>query len=204
VSGPTPARWVFLRHGESAANAAGVVSGWDDVPLTAVGEDQARSAGVALAAGEPLRHAVTSDLRRAHRTATGALAALTEAGGPAPPLHVEGRLRERNLGRWQGRAYAHLRETGESETLVSWSDRPPGGESNADLAWRVLGALADLEDRLGPGATLVVAHGGVIRAVLGLLDGVPRDALAKAHIPNARPLARAVAPGTWAALMRGL
>jgi broad specificity phosphatase PhoE len=195
---------VFLRHGESAANAAGVVSGWDDVPLTPRGEAQARSAGIALAAGAPLRHAVTSDLRRAHHTASGALAALAEAGSPAPALQVEGRLRERNLGRWQGRPYAQLRETGESETLVSWGGRPPGGESNADLAWRVLGALADLEDRLGRGAILVVAHGGVIRAVLGLLDGVPRDALAKAHIPNARPLSRAVAPGTWAALMHGL
>lgn len=196
-----PARWVFLRHGESVANAAGVVSGWDDVPLTAAGVVEARAAGVALAAGGPLRHAVTSDLLRAHDTALAALGAMGDVGGEAPPLQVEGRLRERNLGRWQGLPYAQLRATGESETLVSWAGRPPGGESNADLAWRVLGALADIEVQQGVGATLVVAHGGVIRAVLGLLDGVPREALAKAHIPNARPMERVVARGTWASLM---
>lgn len=195
--------WVFLRHGESTANAARIVSGWDDVALTPQGERQARAAGAALAE-VPLVHAVSSDLRRARDTARLALEARAAARSEALALSLEGRLRERNLGRWQGQPYPRLRDTGEMQTLLAWSGRPPGGESNADLAWRVVGALADLDARLTPGSALVVAHGGVIRAVLGLLDGTPRDDIAKEHIPNAVPLPREVASGRWEALLAAL
>ena len=30
-------QWIFLRHGESVANAGGFLAGWDDVPLTPLG-----------------------------------------------------------------------------------------------------------------------------------------------------------------------
>ena len=42
-------RWIFLRHGESVANAEGWLSGQVDTPLTERGRDQARQAARDLA-----------------------------------------------------------------------------------------------------------------------------------------------------------
>lgn len=39
------AKLVLVRHGESVANAANVYTGWNDVPLTKKGEEQAEKAG---------------------------------------------------------------------------------------------------------------------------------------------------------------
>ena len=36
---------VLVRHGESVANAANVYTGWNDVPLTEKGREQAKMAG---------------------------------------------------------------------------------------------------------------------------------------------------------------
>ena len=42
---------VLLRHGESTWNAENLFTGWWDVDLTALGEDQARQAGTLLTDG---------------------------------------------------------------------------------------------------------------------------------------------------------
>ena len=79
--------WVFLRHGESTANRARQLSGWEDVALTALGRAQARDAGRALwAEGLCFDRVLSSDLVRAHDTATLALEAyVAHGGGPPPP-----------------------------------------------------------------------------------------------------------------------
>lgn len=190
--------WVFLRHGESVANAARVLSGWNDVALTDAGLAQARAAGAAMAQHR-FDRAIASDLQRAHRTAGLALEAWAKASGhTAPALELDARLRERNLGGWQGLGYDTLQQRGDSATLTGWATRPPGGESLEDLAWRTVAALMVLESERMADTILVVAHGGVVRSLLGLIDGTPRDEIGKNKVANAVPHARRLSAGHWA------
>ena len=192
------ATWLFLRHGESTANAARRLSGWEDVALTEQGEAQARLAATALAA-HPLARVLTSDLRRAQHTAELCLAQWATIRQEAhPPLHVDSTLRERNLGEFQGQELDALRASGETQLLLGWNTRPPGGESHSDLAARALPLLAQLPEIEGP--TLLVAHGGLIRTLLGLLDGLALDQIGRNRVPNAVVIERTLSPGRWTEL----
>lgn len=190
-------RWIFLRHGESTANAGGFLAGWDDVPLTPLGEAQAVAAGQALV-GVPFERVVTSDLRRA--THTTALALAARAGEPVP-LVVDPRLRERHLGDWAGARLEELRADGRNAVLYGWTTAPPGGESHLDLVNRALPALIELGE--AP-RTLMVAHGGLLRALLGLLDGVELESIGRNRIANAAPILRDLPNGIWASLYERL
>ncbi len=191
-------RWILARHGESEANAEGWLSGHVDTPLTARGREQARALGAALR-DQPLALAVSSDLARAWETARIAL-----ADRPEVPLQRHPELRERRLGDWAGRRHAVLREAGELERLTTWEGAPPGGgESLSALAARAWPRMAEIEARTD-GPVLVVAHGGVLRVLLAVLDGLDRETAGRLRIPNAVPLVRDAPRGTWARAVRTL
>lgn len=183
--------WTFLRHGESVANAEGWLSGHRDVPLTERGVAQAIAAGRALR-DHPFGQAWTSDLQRAHHTARLVLADRAE-----PALQISAALRERKLGVLEGRDKQSLRDDGGMAVLVTWDGRPAGAESHRDLAIRALPFLAGIDGR---GDTLLVAHGGLIRVLVGLIDGTPLTALGKVTYDNAVPVHRDVPVGRWAEL----
>lgn len=114
------------------------------------------------------------------RTAATA-AAIFAAGYPATPLEVEEDLAEQHLGEWQGIPHEALTARLRHKPHPFWphgaEERPPGGESLADLRSRVGPALERLAARGGD--TVVVAHGGSIRAGLAhALDLSPHQALA--------------------------
>jgi 2,3-bisphosphoglycerate-dependent phosphoglycerate mutase len=92
---------VLLRHGQSLWNAENLFTGWYDVDLSALGEDEARGAGGMLAAapGLDLRVVHTSVLTRAVRTAD---LALDAAGRSWLPVRRHWRLNERHYGALQG------------------------------------------------------------------------------------------------------
>lgn len=115
----------------------------------------------------------------------------------APPheWRTEPLLQEQDFGEWDGRPYADIPDLGVLSRTALADHRPPEGESFADLAARVQRALPAL---LGP-KTMVVAHAGVIRAVLGLALGRAEDGLAFAIDPLS--LTRlSHHDGTWAIL----
>ncbi len=174
--------WIFLRHGESVANAGGWLSGWEDVALTAKGEEQARAAAFALEAHD-IRRCLVSDLGRALHTARLALA------GRRIPVHTLGELRERHLGELQRASIAACTADGRRERwLLPWDLGPPGGESRARAVQRALAALRHWDDGT---PTLVVGHGSVLRGVVAAFDGVPTEQLhALPPTPNAEPLLR--------------
>jgi broad specificity phosphatase PhoE len=195
-------RWIFLRHGQSTANRDGVFSGHQDVHLTPAGRLQAQAAGRSLAA-ESVSRVLVSDLSRARQTATHAMEAWSAVRGESPPTEtVLHGLRERHLGEWQGRCRADMRATGENAPLLTWDGAAPGGESLAALSRRALTALAEQPDIAG--TTLVVSHGGTMRAVLGLLDTQAPDQLATTVIANCVPVFRDVSPGRWAETLASL
>lgn len=176
----TPTRIVLIRHGETAWNFERRLQGHLDIDLNEEGQRQARALAASLA-GEHFDLLVSSDLSRASQTAK----ALGEVSGL--PLYIDGRLRERCYGGFEGLLYADIAERFPQE-FAAWQARdvdaqlPPGqnrGESFREFYERVtsaiLGWAAD-----NPGQSLaIVAHGGVLeciyRAALGLSLDTPRD-----------------------------
>lgn len=193
-------RWVFLRHGESEANRGRVFSGHRDVALTAHGRRQAIAAGPKVAAmleGRPLSAAWSSDLQRARETAVCAL----QAAEINLPLMEHPALRERCLGDWEGQAIDPIKASSAGQLLVSWEGRAPNGESLADVAKRAVNALASIQTE---GCILLVGHGGLIRALLGLIDGTPLNEIGRVNIPNATPIARDLHANQWARIANAL
>jgi broad specificity phosphatase PhoE len=164
----TLGRLVLWRHGETDYNAAGRMQGHLDVELTQTGWNQARFAVPALVRFAP-EIVLTSDLRRAMDTAT----VFTEASGV--PLRVDKRLRETNLGKWQGHNSAEV-ERGWPGGLAIWrSDAtwaPPEGESRVDVAHRTAEVVAELDVEFDR-TVLMCVHGGVITALTAHLLGLP-------------------------------
>ncbi len=166
---------LLVRHGRTAANAAGELLGRRDPPLDGTGEAQAAALAEAVArrwsgAGGVLT-VVTSPLQRARRTAEVIAAALgTEAA-------VDDRWIEMDYGDLDGTPVASV----PAETWAQWrrdpSFAPPGGETLAAVRARVAGALgALLADDHPDRTTVVVSHVSPIKAavaeVLGVGDAV--------------------------------
>jgi broad specificity phosphatase PhoE len=184
-------RWIFVRHAQSEANVGGWLSGHVDVGLTDLGREQAAALARRLA-DERVVTLASSDLRRAADTARVGFA------GRAFGLVQDPGLRERDVGAWSRTRWDALPPGGHERVFGSWEGRPPGGESSRDVARRVVPALARLEVR--PGPRVVVAHGGVLRVILGLADGWSTDRIPHRPVRNAIPHARELPRGFWRAL----
>ncbi len=179
---------LLVRHGESEANGGGWYSGHVDVALTPRGLAQAERL-VGLLADAPIDRILSSDLRRAYETAVPVARVRGLEVEAAPPL------RERDLGAWTRRRVDPA-DHALHEVLHSFTRRPPLGESLADVAARAAGYLATLP---WEGATLIAAHGGVLRALLGLLDGLDEHELVHRRVDNAAVFRREVSGASWEA-----
>lgn len=161
----------LVRHGE-AEGSEGRAVGQLDLPLSGLGARNVEALAASWQGPLPVR-LFASDLKRARDSAR-ILAA--RFGIEPPDLIVDARLREVSFGDWEGRAWDEIYEN-DRQRYDAWSERwwdlaPPGGESFADLAERVLAWFRDL----GEGEdTVVVAHGGSIRALLVMLLAIPPE-----------------------------
>lgn len=157
------ARLLLVRHGESTWNVEGRWQGHADPPLSVAGAGQARAAAAALAG---VAAVWCSDLVRARQTA--------ELCAPAGlEVHVDRRLRERDVGAWTGltRDTIEVRYPG----WITRGRRPDSWEDDDAVARRAGSALRAIVAALEPGAhAVVVSHGGLIRAVESGLGGSPR------------------------------
>lgn len=185
-------RWLFVRHGESVANREGWLAGWLDAPLTASGRAKADQLGLALQA-RSFRRIFASDSSRAVETAQRLV--------PGAAIETVAAIRERNLGAWEGIARDKLRSDGRFARLMTWDDAPPGGESHRDVAIRMLRWLASVPD---DGDTLVVGHGGTLRATIGWLDGLPTEEIARWSLHNLEAVERHADRATWGARLAAL
>ncbi len=146
---------LLLRHGETAMSAQRRFAGRSDAPLTETGRRQAAAAAARLAARGGIDMIVTSPLQRARRTAE----AVAEATGA--PVTVDDGLVETDFGEWEGLTFAEVSQRWPEELtawLASAEVAPPGGESLATVARRVLGSLDRLLAAHGPGTLLLVSH----------------------------------------------
>lgn len=155
-------RLLLVRHGESEWNAVRRLQGQADIGLSPKGEAQALALAPTIAKLAPDR-VVTSDLRRARRTA--------ELLG-YPDATSDAALREVEVGDWTGLDIARLMSD-HPEPYREWragTFAPPGGEVWTDFSDRTVAATRaafETADRL-----LVVCHGGVVRALLQALLGL--------------------------------
>ena len=120
----------------------------------------------------------SSNLMRTHQTAE----AIWAAGYPKPEaMKWEADLAEQNLGQWQGMnraAFLASRPAG-SHWFAAIDVPAPGGESFMDLYNRVRGAIERITTAHAGQDIIAVAHGGTIKAAVGLaLGGLPEKGLA--------------------------
>jgi broad specificity phosphatase PhoE len=163
---------VVWRHGRTAWNAERRFQGQLDVELDAVGLAQAASAAAALASLAPSA-IVSSDLVRARATAQ-ALAERVDL-----PVRTDVRLREIDVGSWQGLTFDEVTAVdpaGAAEWRDGGSGRRGGGETLVEVGERataaVREALADVDD----GGVLVVAtHGAAGRAIVASMLQLPTE-----------------------------
>jgi probable phosphomutase (TIGR03848 family) len=168
---------ILLRHGRSAANAAGVLAGrTPGVELDEVGQTQAQKM-VERLAGVPLAEIVSSPMVRCEQT----VAPLAKDRGLTPVSEPE--LAEVDYGSWTG---AELKTLFKEPLWKVVQAHPsaavfPGGEGLAGMQARAVAAVrrhgARIAAEHGPTAVwLACTHGDVIKAVLA-------DALAT-HLDN--------------------
>ncbi len=146
----------LLRHG--APELTGRMLGRTDSPVTAEG----LAACVARVKSLYFKQIVCSDLMRSQAIAD----AIGRERGLAPT--TDARWRELDFGAWDGLAAAEI----DAAALQRfWDDPdaapPPGGERWSNLVARITDAIEELT----PETSLIVTHGGAMRAALKSLCG---------------------------------
>lgn len=142
----------LVRHGTTEWNASGKIQGHADIPLNALGEEQARAVGQKLSE-VPFDAVWSSDLGRARRTAQ--LAGFLRA-------QPDARIRELDFGGCEGLTWDELDGLTRDDLMAYEGFHAPSGESTAQLTARV----TEFVDSLPEGRHLLFTHGGVVRALL--------------------------------------
>lgn len=196
-----PSALVLVRHGESVGNLADAearergaarldLSARDaDVELSDNGRRQADALGEWMADAEELPDlVVSSPYARALETARRAV------GGTSLEVVLDERLRERDLGLFDGLTGHGIREEYASEAerrkkVGKFYYAPPSGESWADVVLRVRSLLADLRHGFEGARVWLFTHQAVIMSYRYVLEGLTEQELLeidrKQTIPNA-------------------
>ncbi|MEL6967371.1 MAG: histidine phosphatase family protein [Pseudomonadota bacterium] len=186
----------LVRHGQTDWNAEHRLQGQQDIPLNAIGRDQAAKNG------EKLRSLITdpssyrfiaSPMGRTRET----MEIIREAMGlAAQSYETNPAFIEISFGDWEGHTLEELYH--ETPALVKgrkkdkWHFRPPAGESYADLAKRTVPAFEALEDR-----TILVSHGGTMRTLMHHLGAGSEQDMAQFVIPQDQILRRTANDLIW-------
>lgn len=162
---------IWIRHGETEANASRKYVGHTDSPLTRRGIEQAQALARQLTQ-TPIDRIFASDLPRAVRTAD-----IVAAAKSLAPIRTPA-LRELHFGKWEGLTYEAIIAAGDAEDEAKrWFANPfdfppPGGETLRELGKRVDSWLHNLLLTAKQSETIaLVTHGGPIRYFLaGAVD----------------------------------
>lgn len=165
-------RLLLLRHGQTHYNASFRMQGQLDTELSELGVRQAHAVGRVLAPRRPWT-ILSSDLQRAHETAK-ALASEVSL-----EVRTDRRLRETDLGTWQGMTHSEVDDQWPDarklwRSTPRWA--PPEGESRIDVARRTRQVVDDLlqsSPEWDEHPAVLVAHGGAIAALTAALLELP-------------------------------
>ncbi len=191
-----PDRLWIVRHGESAGNVARDAAQAArlpridighrdvDVPLSALGTEQADALGRWFAAMPPGSRPdvlLVSPYLRARQTADGIVAAgglAPDAAGPA----ADERLREKEFGILDrltryGIEEEHPQQAELRAVMGKFYHRPPGGESWCDVILRLRSALDTISLHHSGRRVLIVGHQVVVLCLRYLLEGMDEDGI---------------------------
>lgn len=165
-------RIVLVRHAEPEESAHGLCYGTLDVGLSDEGRANAERLASSLA-WMSYDAVYASPRKRTIETAA------PLAGARSFATIVEEELQEIDFGAFEGRRYDEIAQT-HPEVYRQWMDAPttvrfPDGESYEDLRVRALRALDRI--RTAHDCSVVVTHGGVVRAGLAEWLSMPDEAI---------------------------
>lgn len=164
---------LFVRHGATALNAAGLRCGGDiDPPLADLGHRQAADVARELSARQArVGVIVVSGLQRTRQTAE-----IIARRLGCKQIVIEPGFDERHLGDWNRRPIVA------TQADLAAGVKPPGGESNAEFTRRVQSAVQSTLLPLLPRQVLLVGSKGVARVLGELVGNPPRAPVRNAEI----------------------
>ena len=177
---------ILIRHGETDWNRELRFQGQVDVPLNAVGHEQARRVGARLAA-ESVNLLVCSDLIRTRQTAMPISAQNQQLMATEAVLSAA--WREQNFGIVDGLRVDDIK-TRHPQAWTQWlrfhADYAfEGGESTQQFHGRVMAAVRDLSLQYAQQTVAVVTHGGVLDMIYRTARALPLSGPRQSEIPNA-------------------
>jgi broad specificity phosphatase PhoE len=159
----TVKRVILIRSGETDWNRDDRWQGWVAIPLNEHGRKQARALANFIR-NIGISALYSSDLRRAAETAT-----LLAGQLGYDPIY-DGRLRERNIGQWQGMSIDEIRAWYPEDYERLRADvrgfKVPGGESRKELQQRVVAAFNDILQQDKGETIAIVTHTTATRVLL--------------------------------------
>ncbi|HET6720855.1 MAG TPA: alpha-ribazole phosphatase family protein [Rhodocyclaceae bacterium] len=167
----------LVRHPQPAV-ATGICYGQTDLGL----------AEPATAAAERLRSVLPTNARV---ISSPLQRCLDLAEALATEVETDRRLLEINFGDWEGRSWDEIpRQQLDAWAAAPFEHVPPGGESAAAMAVRVIAFAADLVAAANTAATtdradlerVLVAHQGPLRVLLAHWLDLPRESWLKLHL----------------------
>ena len=189
---------ILLRHGQSQWNLENRFTGWEDVPLTEKGIDEARTAGKLMKKNNiKIDIIFTSLLKRANHTAELALKEMNlQHLWNKENLNIvkNKNLNERDYGDLVGlNKEETAKKYGKDQVHIwrrSFDINPPGGESLKNVLERVQSYFdKNIEPKLSNGKNvLIVAHGNSLRATLIKVGLYKENEISSIEIPTGKPL----------------
>lgn len=175
----------LVRHGQSTWNREERFTGWQDVPLTSQGEEEARKAANKLN-NHHFNLAFCSQLERAKKT----LGIILEENQLTLPVTYTHALNERDYGDLVGKTHREvIKEFGKEQYNSwhrSWDTPPPHGESLKDTHKRVMTYFREqiLPELKKDKNVLVVSSGNGLRSLRKDIDGITDEAIPYLEIPT--------------------
>jgi probable phosphoglycerate mutase len=163
--------YLIMRHGESVANAKGVIVsdpaiGCKDFGLTQQGSEQV-VASVLAHTGEAITKIICSDFLRARQTAE-----LIAQSLNLPSPQQDTGLRERFFGSWEGKSDEHLQGIYQRDEITE-KQVDDGVESTEAILQRGIKVLERLEHRHQGHVILLVSHGDILQILRTAFVGKP-------------------------------
>ena len=188
---------ILLRHGQSQWNLENRFTGWEDVPLTSKGIEEAKTAGQILSKNNiKIDIIFSSILQRANKTAELALGEMN-----ADNLWKDEKLIMRRDVSLNERDYGDLVGLNKEETAIkfgkdqvhlwrrSYDVSPPRGESLKNVVERVRPFFSKfIQPEINKGKNiLMVAHGNSLRATMIQVGLYKTEEISKIELPTGKP-----------------
>lgn len=167
----------LIRHGKTEGDGVKRYKGSLDVPMSGIGAKQIEAASRFInndlaVNGARLAAVYSSPLSRAVKSAD----IIASPHGLAPIMIDD--LKERNFGEWEGMSFDEI-EAAHPDAFKAWAKdplnhSPVGGESTREVDQRASRALEEILSKHKSDCSIAItAHGGINRAILCRLLGMP-------------------------------